>query len=173
MPADAPSASAPIVRASTSEDVNRQRQAEPDPTRERFSLADQIAEVERELRYRYGVYAKRVEDGKMSRAQADKQIALMRNVRDTLRMIAAHYGPVRKAVADDLQREKEAAEVAELMKNPAVQAVVAAFPDSHVGLPRRPAPEPEPYHPEPPPFGHDSADAEWASEAQSSEEAAA
>ncbi len=151
--------------------------APADPTRERFSLADQIEEVERELRYRYGVYAKRVDDGKMTRAQADRQIALMRNVRDTLRMIAAHYGPVRKAVADDLQREKEAEEVAELMKNPAVQAVVAGFPDAVVGLPGRPdrsgayqperesaslercpAPEPEPYHPEPPPFGHDYED---------------
>lgn len=127
-----------------------------DPTYERFALVDQIEEAERELHDRYGRYAYRVREGKMQRGQADKQIALMRNIRDTLRIIAKHYDAVHRAIADDQRRAKNAAELDELRKHPVVAAVASAF-DGEVGLPR-PAREPEPYHYEPPPFGHDYED---------------
>ena len=48
-------------------------------------LAQQIACVERELRFREHVYPRRVESGKMTATQAREQIALMQAVLTTLR----------------------------------------------------------------------------------------
>jgi hypothetical protein len=48
-------------------------------------LADQIAEIEREIAMRRRVYPRMVGDGKMSQTKADIQIALMEAARDTLK----------------------------------------------------------------------------------------
>ena len=53
-------------------------------------LDEQISEVEREIRLRYRVYGRRVSDRKMSQAQANKQIALMEAVLDSLRWMKDH-----------------------------------------------------------------------------------
>lgn len=47
-------------------------------------LAEQIQCVEREIALRKRVYPRRVSDRKMSQAQADKQLAAMTAVLDTL-----------------------------------------------------------------------------------------
>lgn len=52
-------------------------------------LADQLAEVERELSMRERVYPKWVQSGRMKVTEADRQIARMRAVRDTLRGLTA------------------------------------------------------------------------------------
>ncbi len=48
-------------------------------------LAEQIAEVEREVRYREVYYEHRVATQKMSQRMADQKIATMRAVLETLR----------------------------------------------------------------------------------------
>ena len=50
-----------------------------------ITLADQIAEVEREIAMRQQVYGRRVAAGQMTKDKADKQIALMEAVRGTLK----------------------------------------------------------------------------------------
>lgn len=50
-----------------------------------FSIEEQIACVEREIRMRESVYPKWVSLAKMSRAKADSEIACMKAVRETLR----------------------------------------------------------------------------------------
>lgn len=42
-----------------------------------FSNAEKLAAIERELRYRMRVYAKRVTEGKMTKALSDYQIEIM------------------------------------------------------------------------------------------------
>lgn len=49
-----------------------------------ISLGDQIACIERELNYRRRVYPRQVAARRMSQEQADKEIARMSAVRDTL-----------------------------------------------------------------------------------------
>jgi hypothetical protein len=51
------------------------------------SLADQMAEVEREIRMRRHVYAGRVADGKMTKAAADRQTGIMEAVLATLQSV--------------------------------------------------------------------------------------
>jgi hypothetical protein len=119
----------------------------PDPTRARFALADQIEEAKRELRYRYGVYAKRVQDGRMTQEQADRQIALMRNIRDTLETLSRHYISVRAAIEEDLRLAREMAERQQIELHPGVAAVLGAFPGAEIG-PLAPAPpSTEPHDP--------------------------
>lgn len=52
-----------------------------------FTIAEQLDAVERELRFREYVYPRRVADGKMSRAEADRQVAVMQAVHATLQKI--------------------------------------------------------------------------------------
>ena len=49
-----------------------------------ISLGEQIACIERELNYRRRVYPRQVASRRMSQEQADKEIARMSAVRDTL-----------------------------------------------------------------------------------------
>lgn len=52
-----------------------------------IGIEEQIACVERELRLRERVYARRVGDKKMTRAQAEKEIAAMQAVLETLQKV--------------------------------------------------------------------------------------
>ena len=54
-------------------------------------LAEQIACVERELGYRKRVYPRRIEARQMTRANADKEIARMTAVLDTLVWLRDHH----------------------------------------------------------------------------------
>lgn len=52
-----------------------------------ISIDEQIECVEREIRLRFRVYARRVSDRKMSQATADREIARMDAVLDSLRYL--------------------------------------------------------------------------------------
>jgi hypothetical protein len=54
-----------------------------------FSLAQQIEEVERELRLRRGVYEHQVMTGKMRKSVADYHMGRMQAVRETLKKLLA------------------------------------------------------------------------------------
>lgn len=56
------------------------------------TIAEQIACVERELRYRCHVYARRVLEGKMSQRQAERERATMEAVLATLQKIGKEQG---------------------------------------------------------------------------------
>lgn len=124
----------------------------PDPTRARYSLADQIEEAKRELHYRHRSYPFRVKDGKMTQEQADRQIALARNIRDTLQTLFRHYISVRAAIEADLREVREMAERQQLEQHPAVGAVLGAFPGAEIGPfehePAPPGPDPDLFNPD-------------------------
>jgi len=61
-----------------------------------FTLDEQIAEVDREIKMRISVYARNVEAKKMSQAKADQQIACMRAVAATLRELAHDAATLRE-----------------------------------------------------------------------------
>jgi hypothetical protein len=54
------------------------------------TLDDQIACVEREIKLRRRVYPRRIANGQMTQALADKQIMLMEAVADSLRWMKDH-----------------------------------------------------------------------------------
>jgi len=54
-----------------------------------FSNREKANEAQRELVYRQFVYSKRVMEGKMKRAQADRQIALMTEIYEDYCTLAA------------------------------------------------------------------------------------
>ncbi len=55
----------------------------------RVRLRDQIAAVQREIGMRRTVYPRRVQSGQMKQAAADREIAAMEAVLDTLREVEA------------------------------------------------------------------------------------
>lgn len=65
----------------------------------RFSIAQQIEEVERELKLREGVYARSVASGAMRASVAEFHIDRLRAVLATLRWVSEHEGVLRKAIA--------------------------------------------------------------------------
>lgn len=65
----------------------------------RASLAEQIAEVGRELGLRKGVYPKWVESGKLSQALADRQITCMEAAYATLKWVQKHEDAIKAAAA--------------------------------------------------------------------------
>ncbi len=54
-----------------------------------ITLAAQITEIEREIKVRRRVYPRFVQNGQISQAAADRQLAVMEAVADTLRGLAA------------------------------------------------------------------------------------
>ena len=52
---------------------------------ELFTLEDQVACVEREIRQRHRVYGRLVSQGKLKKATADREIAAMQAVLETLK----------------------------------------------------------------------------------------
>lgn len=56
-----------------------------------WTVEDKIKEIERELRYRRFVYEKLVADGRMKRAVADKQIAILEAIKDDYQTALEHY----------------------------------------------------------------------------------
>jgi hypothetical protein len=54
-----------------------------------FSAQEKLDAVERELRFRRRVYPRRVDDGRMTKASADAQIALFEAIAEDYRALAA------------------------------------------------------------------------------------
>lgn len=61
-------------------------------------LADQIAEVGREIGMRRNVYKQFVAKGTMTQAEADRRIAVMEGVHRTLKWLQANEARVKEAV---------------------------------------------------------------------------
>lgn len=78
----------------------------------------------------------------MTQAQADRQIALMRNIRDTLETLSRHYISVRAAIEEDLRLAREMAERQQIELHPGVAAVLGAFPGAEIGPLAPPSAEP-------------------------------
>jgi hypothetical protein len=62
-----------------------------------ISAADKLRCIERELILRYRVYPKRIESGKMTQRQADREIAIMEEIGADYRWLVERPGD--KAVA--------------------------------------------------------------------------
>lgn len=71
--------------------------------RQKISIEDQIAAVNREIVLRDAVYAKMIANGKMSRVKAQKQIAEMEAVRNTLAWVREH----RELIADVVRHKTQ------------------------------------------------------------------
>ena len=110
-----------------------------DPKRAKFSLDEQAEEANRILTQRYKTCEARAKSGDMTREAADRDIAIARAIRDTLRLFAEYPDDVRAALMHARKRRKDLAEIerlrAELAQNPAVQAVREHFPEAEILLP--------------------------------------
>ena len=100
------------------------------------SVADQIAELRREVAMRRNVYPKRVVAGAMTQGDADRKMAVLEAAIATLRFIEQHRDALRALIMelrdtatspDDVAARRHA-----LMADPAVAAVVAAFPGARI-----------------------------------------
>lgn len=98
----------------------------------KFPLVDQAAEANREIAMRHAVYPGRVKAGKMTQEDADRSLALMRAIRDTLRLFARFEDEVRATVSECLRRERLTREAAEVQDDPAVRAVLEGWPGAEI-----------------------------------------
>lgn len=64
------------------------------------TLADQIAEVAREVGLRVRVYRRRVDEGKMDQAKADRAIEVMSAVELTLRWLQKNEAKIKAALKE-------------------------------------------------------------------------
>lgn len=62
-------------------------------TKQMYTAASKLKCVERELKYRRRVYARMVETGKMSFAEAQQQIAIMKEIVEDYRHLASQQEP--------------------------------------------------------------------------------
>lgn len=96
-------------------------------------LADeQIAEVEREIRQRMRLYPEWINKGRYKLDTAARKVAVLRRVRDTLAWLANNRDWID---AEHKRRQRDArllAEADELRSDPAVGAVLGAFPDARI-----------------------------------------
>lgn len=100
---------------------------ETERTTDRTPLAEQIAEVEREIRQRARCYPKWVEQGRYLQATADRKLAALRDVQSTLIWLEANLGWIRP----EAERRRELRDVC---TEPAVAAVLAEFPDARITI---------------------------------------
>jgi hypothetical protein len=75
---------------------------------EKFTLHQQILEVENELAIRKEVYAKRVAAGKMRQSESDFRMDRMRAVLATLKTLERYAEPVKAAIAAAKAKERAA-----------------------------------------------------------------
>lgn len=66
---------------------------------QKFSLAQQIEEIDRELKKRATVYPRLVAKGDLRQSEADYLVARMQAVKATLEMFAAHEAVIRELAA--------------------------------------------------------------------------
>jgi hypothetical protein len=98
----------------------------------KVSLREQADEAAREVAMRHRVYPGLVKRGRMTEAEAAIGIARMRAIRDTLRLFAEHEGAVRDALARAIAGRRQQAEIDALGDEPAVAAVLDAFPGASI-----------------------------------------
>jgi len=98
----------------------------------RVPLAAQAEEAGRELTLRYRVYSARVKAGRMTEAEKEAGIHLMRAIRDTLRLFAGHEDAIRAVIRAGIERKRLLAEAEALREDPAVAAVLDAFPGAEI-----------------------------------------
>lgn len=100
------------------------------------SLADQIAELRREVAMRRNVYPKRIGGGAMTQDDADRKIGAIEAAIATLRFIEQHRDGLRALVVELRQApgspDATSARRSALMADPIVAAVVEAFPGSRI-----------------------------------------
>lgn len=72
----------------------------------RVTLAEQIAEVGREIGLRRRVYPERVRAGELSQTLADRQIACMEAAHATLKIIEKYQAAVRTAIAAERRPDR-------------------------------------------------------------------
>ncbi|MGE0022479.1 MAG: hypothetical protein AB7S70_02480 [Hyphomicrobium sp.] len=122
--------------------------AAPDPKRAHVPILEQIEDAKATLAHRYRSCSTRVRTGQMSQADADREIARARAIRNTLIVVAQHAPAFRAVLEAKRQRRIENDEIDAIRQHPAVQHVLAAFPDADVGLPLPAATEPARADPE-------------------------
>ena len=121
------------LRAAESPGATQDARATQDSATQRISLREQAEAAQRELAMRHRVYPGLVKRDRMTGAEAAREIDLMRAIRDTLRLFAAHEDRVRAALFDGLAAERRRRTADELAATePAVAAVLAHFPDAEI-----------------------------------------
>lgn len=106
--------------------------AQQSTKRQRAPLSDQIIEVEREIRQRVRIYPKWVEDGRYKKETAELKLNTLRDVHDTLMWLEANIEWIKPAAIQRTREKRLAAEAASLRDDPAVAAVIDAFPGAEI-----------------------------------------
>jgi hypothetical protein len=106
--------------------------AAPSHSPARVPLAEQIAEVEREIRQRCRVYPKWVADGRYKPETADAKLAALRAAQSTLVWLEQNEHWIRPQAQRRAADARLAAEAEALRGHPAVTAVFDAFPDAAI-----------------------------------------
>lgn len=94
-------------------------------------LADQIVEVEREIRNRARLYPEWIEKGRLTQAVADQKLAALRAVQSTLTWLDHNEHWIR---TEAKRRAAAARTVADLEEDEAARLVRQAFPDAGAGV---------------------------------------
>ena len=107
--------------------------------RAKISLREQADSAHRELAMRHRVYPGLVKRGKMTEAEAEAEIALMRAIRDTLRLLEPWEAPLRAWLAQQIatSRIKDSVPARDdgavsQEASAMVDAVIEAFPGATV-----------------------------------------
>lgn len=100
--------------------------------RARSTLREQAECLHRELVMRHKVYPGRIKNGRMTEAEADREINLVRDARDTLRKFDEFADEMREALIKAISARKEREAHKDLESHPAVQNVRAAFPEAQM-----------------------------------------
>ena len=106
--------------------------AAADPKRARVPLEAQIEEAKKLLRARYQTACARASRGEISQAAADREIATVRAIKNTLVWVAENADVFRAVYAAKRQREIENDEIEELRSHPAVAPVLEAIPGAEI-----------------------------------------
>ena len=104
----------------------------PDPKYARVPLADQIVEVEKEVRDRARRYPDLVARGRYLQDTADRKLDAMRGVQTTLMWLDANMHWIKPEAARRLKEQRLAAEAEELRSHPAVAPVIEEFPGAEI-----------------------------------------
>ena len=110
----------------------RETSAASDPKRARVPLDAQIEEAKKLLRARYQTACARASRGEISQAAADREIATVRAIKNTLVWVAENADVFRAVYAAKRQREIENDEIEELRSHPAVAPVLEALPGAEI-----------------------------------------
>lgn len=94
----------------------------------KISLREQADEAHRELVNRHRYYPSQVKSGKMSAQDAEVGYAVMRAIRDTMRLFAEYEPEMRQALKAAIEAHREIA------NSPLAKTVLEAFPGAAVEI---------------------------------------